>query len=360
MRVTLKEVAVKADLSVSTACRALNGHPAISQKTAERVKKIAGELRYNRVRDHRRITAVNAALAGCNIAIASLAHDQSLVSMPVIANAFRGAEEALLAAGANSQRINMPDLSQAPRDLNLDCIHGFILVGAMVNEFAAAAETEVVNRLRKFPSVWVIGQPPGAWGDAVVSDDFALGAGAAEQLFAKGHRRLAFLNPMPENLLFLRREDGFCAAARRLGAEVHFFCQSPARGWRLPLQPPTSNFAAVESLVDRMLATEPCPTGVFAAADSIAALAYCAFGMRGIRVGKDISLIAGNNTPELLAVPYPHLATFDIHARKIGALAVRQLALHIAEMSSGTHIAHHLVVQPTFVPGESICNLNTR
>ena len=197
-----------------------------------------------------------------------------------------------------------------------------------------------------------------------MADDFALGSGAAEQLVASGHRQLAFLNPVPDNLLFARREDGFYSAARRLGAEVRSFCQSPPSGWPLPLQAPASRFDAVQSLIDQLLESTPRPTAVFAAADSVAALAYCILGMRGIRVGHDISVIAGNNTPGLLSIPLPHLATFDIHARKIGALAVRQLAMQIAEhsrmrngASEAQQISCRVVVKPTFIPGESVCEL---
>jgi LacI family transcriptional regulator len=365
MRVTLQEVATKAELSLSTTSRALNGHPAISEETTAKVRRIAGELRYRPVRSHRRASlSTNSALAGREIVIASLALDRSLVTMPVINAAFHGAEDALVEAGARARMIHIPDLSELPAEFRPERLDGLILTGAMVKQFALACDTPAIRQLRKLPSVWVIGDPPGAWGDTVMADDFALGSAAAEQLVASGHRHLAFLNPVPDNLLFARREDGFYSAARRLGVEVRSYCQSPASGWPLPLQAPASRFDAVQLLIDQLLASSPRPTAVFTAADSVAALAYCAFGMRGIRVGHDISVIAGNNTPGLLSVPYPHLATFDIHARKIGALAVRQLAMQIAEHSRMRHgtgdapsMACQVLVKPTFVPGESVCEL---
>jgi LacI family transcriptional regulator len=226
-----------------------------------------------------------------------------------------------------------------------------------VNEFALAADTDAMRQLRNLPTVWVIGEPPSAWGDSIVADDFAVGYGAAEQLVASGHRHLGFLNPVPGNLLFARREDGFYSAARRLGVQVQSFCESPDVGSQLPLQAPTSRFDVVQSLIDQILDTSPRPTGLFTAADSVAALAYCALGMRGLRVGHDISIISGNNTPGLMSVPYPHLATFDIHSRKIGALAVRQLANQILERNSNSYVPRQVVVKPTFIPGESICDL---
>jgi LacI family transcriptional regulator len=362
MRITLREVASRAELSVSTTSRALNGHPAISHETRAKVRQIAGELRYRPVRSHRRASlTANSVLAGRQVAIISLGMDRSLVTMPVISEAFLGAEEGLREAGAKPQVIQMADLSELPRELRPDQLDGLILTGAMVSEFESAANTTAINQLRKLPSVWVIGEPPGAWGDSIVADDFAVGYGAAEQLAANGHRYLAFLNPVPGNLLFARREDGFYAAARRLGVETCSFCQPLEKGSQLPLQAPTSRFDVVQTLVDEMLDAAPKITGLFTAADSVAALAYCALGMRGMRVGHEISIISGNNTPGLMSsVPYPHLATFDIHSRKIGALAVRQLAGQIAERVTSTHIPRQVAVKPTFIPGESVCDLKIR
>jgi LacI family transcriptional regulator len=362
MRVTLKEVATRAELSVSTTSRALNGHPAISHETRAKVRQIAGELRYRPVRTHRRTALIpNGILGGRQVAIVSLGMDRSLVTMPVISEAFHGAEVALREAGAKSQVVQMVDLSDLPKELRTQELDGLILTGAMVREFEAAANTPAMSQLRKIPTVWVIGEPPGAWGDSIVADDFAVGYGAAEQLVANGHRHLAFLNPVPGNLLFARREDGFYAAARRLGVEVRSFCHRSEVGSQLPLQAPTSRFDVLQTLVDELLSAKPAITGLFTAADSVAALAYCALGMRGKRVGHEISIISGNNTPGLMSsVPYPHLATFDIHSRKIGTLAVRQLAGQIAERLGSTYIPRQVVVKPTFIPGESVCDLTNR
>src|SRR4051795_535859 len=120
MRVTLQQVAKKAELSLSTTSRALNGHPAISDATTAKVRRIAGELRYRPVRSHRRATgSPNSVLAGRDIVIASLALDRSLFSMPVIEAAFQGAQDALIEAGARTRIVHMPNLNQLPGDLRL-------------------------------------------------------------------------------------------------------------------------------------------------------------------------------------------------------------------------------------------------
>jgi DNA-binding LacI/PurR family transcriptional regulator len=286
--------------------------------------------------------------------------ERSLVAMPVIDEAFHGAERALVDCGARPSILHMPDLAQLPADLWPEQLDGLILTGAMVKNFGEALNTKAVSRLKRLPTVWVIGDPPGAWGDSVVSDDFAVGAGAAEKLVMNGHRNLAFLNPVPRNLLFARREDGFYATARRLGAQVQSFSPPIEQCEQLPLQAPTSRFDVVQTLVDQFLKSNSRCTAIFTAADSVAALAYCALGMRGVRVGQDVSIIGGNNTPGLMSVPYPHLATFDIHSREMGTLAVRQLATQIAERDNGTYVPRQIVLRPTFVPGESVRMLGAR
>ena len=117
MRVTLREIADAAGLSVSTASRALNGHPAISAGTVTRVRRVAELLRYRRVRSHRRLD-ITRAVAGKNVAVISLAMDPSLIALPVVTSAINGAEAGLSEAGAGLRLAHVPDLEQAPRGLH--------------------------------------------------------------------------------------------------------------------------------------------------------------------------------------------------------------------------------------------------
>lgn len=356
MRVTLKKIAEKAQVSVSTTSRALSGHPAISAETLARVQEAADELEYERPNSTGRYKDSRQILAGRNIGVISIGLDRSLTSMPVITNAFRGVEATLMEFGANVRITDMPDLGKLPGDVRLETLDGAILTGPMVDYFKDEAQTPVVNVLRKIPSVWVVGRPKGGWGDVVAANDFLIGSRAAEHFVKNGHKHLAFLNTMPENELFRLREDGMTSMARRLGADVQSFCKSPKEGWSLPLKSPMA-FELVQELVQDMLNATPRPTAVLAAADSVAALMYCVFGIHGLRVGHDISVIGGNNTPELMTVPYPHLTTFDIRAEQLGKLAVRQLAAKLNDHSADTEDID-IFVEPRFISGQSVQNLN--
>lgn len=353
MSATLRQIATAAQVSVSTASRALNGHPAISARTIANVRQAAEELSYRQRRAHGRLDA-RRSLSRARIGVLSLGMDRSLIALPIIAAALGGAEAGLSEAGATVQLTQVPDLAQSPRSLRVRQLDGLILVGALQGDLLARAESELMPQLRNLPTVWLVGRPRGCWGDAVTSNDYETGVRAAEHLFARGHRRLAFVNPKPDHLLFMRREDGFVATARRLGAEVHCFSQTDPAFDKLPSPAPTT-VDTVQRLVDRLIAMRVRPTAIFAAADSVAALVYRACAVRNLRVGSDVSVISGNNDAALIAGLHPHLTTFDIHADAIGQLAVRQLALRLA--CPGVLPDCELMVQPTLIAGESVAEL---
>jgi LacI family transcriptional regulator len=221
----------------------------------------------------------------------------------------------------------------------------------MQGRHVAVTDSPLVHQLRKLPTVWCLGRPAGCWGDVVLSNDHQTGALAAEYLVARGHGQLAFINPKPDHLLFMRREDGFIGAARRMGATVQSFCESPPQGWQLPIKPPLE-VEMVQSLVDRALDARPRPTALFAAADSVAALVYRALAVRGLSPGRDIGVLSANNDRSLIAGLHPALTTFDIHASKIGRFAVRQLAARLADPEAEPCI--EMMIEPTLVEGNSV------
>ncbi|MEM7602046.1 MAG: LacI family DNA-binding transcriptional regulator [Verrucomicrobiota bacterium] len=347
MSVTLREIADASNVSVSTASRALSGNPSINRATAERVREAAEQLNY---RSRRQVF-----LEGADVGLLCLGIGRSLTSLPTIAGAIEGAELALAAEGARTVFNSIPDLESPPRSLLAKVPDALILVGPLQGSSIGDSQSSVLGKLRALPSVWMVGKPEGAWGDLVGTNDYEVGALAAKSFLDAGHQHLAFINPKPDHELFCRREDGFRAAARRGKAlSVHSFCEAPEEGWPLPLQAP-KNVEAVQALVDQAIAQDPRPTGLFAAADSIAVLVYRALARRGYTVGKDFSLISGNNDEALIAGLHPSLTTCDIDAFSIGQRAVRQLSLRL-EAPDGSAPCETLLT-PKMVVGESLARL---
>lgn len=344
MSTTLKQIADVSQVSVSTASRALSGHSNINHATAERIRKVAEELNYRQ----RRLSS----LEGAEVGLLCLGMGRSLTGLPTITASIEGAEFALAAEGARTVFASIPDLDFPPESILSRPLDALILVGPLQGEIIRDSSSELIKELKTLPSVWMVGRPEGAWGDLVGSNDYEVGSLAARTLLEAGHRRLAFLNPKPDHTLFQRREDGFRAAALRGGAEsVTSFCEAPQSGWPLPLQAPES-IEAVQGLVDQVIAESPQPTGIFAAADSVAALVYGALAKRGFQVGKEFSLISGNNDSALIAGLHPSLSTCDVNAFSIGEIAVRQLAAQLSARQGS--IESETLLNPKLVRGESI------
>ncbi|QDU60251.1 Ribose operon repressor [Planctomycetes bacterium Pan216] len=352
MKVTLRDIAEAADVSISTVSRVLKGDPVISTDRASLIRGIATRMNY-RGRDGAKSTVALAqqTLCGRSVGLVTLGMDRSLLSLPTVALALNGAEAALSQAGANVLLCHVPDLEQHASSLERQSLDGVVLMGALQGNRIATARSALLDRLRQTATVWIVGKPQDCWGDVVMSDSVAVGTRAAEYLIERGHTRLGFVNPKPDHLQFRQRETGFLAAAARAGVRVERFCEDPPGGWSLPLRPPT-DVDAVERLVDQMLRSRVRPTGLLAAADSVATLTYRALAARDLVVGRDISVISANNDTAWIAGLHPRLTTFDVHAERIGRLAVHQLAFRMSDPGAPGEV--QLLVEPTLVEGNSV------
>jgi DNA-binding LacI/PurR family transcriptional regulator len=76
--------------------------------------------------------------------------------------------------------------------------------------------------------------------------------------------------------------------------------------------------------------------------------------VRGLVVGRDLSVISCNNETPLLAGLYPQLTTIDIHANAIGRRTVDQLAWRIAHRDQP---AMDVSLEPSVVAGESVISI---
>ena len=356
MTVTLRQVAAEAGVSPGTASRALHGHPQVSVNCVAKVRAVAERLGYVPLRD--RSGRSRAQPLECKrIAIAMIGIDRTLASLPVVAEAIHGAEDALAEAGAHPMLVSMADPAEPPRSLRRLKFDGILAKAALQGRIMEAIGNRLRALLGDTPLVWMLGRPAGAPGDVVDPDDATVGRFAAEALLEKGHRKVAVVNPKADHAMFMIR----CAAFRRTieaeGGTVVEHHPPAGRPVSFPLQP-VMEVARVQPLVDQIVEggrrtrSSQRPTAIFCPADSIAALVYLALAQRGLLPGRDIALVSCNHERTLVAGLWPTLATSDVHTQRIGRLAVEQLARRIAGQFAG--VAVQITVPPTFVPGGSL------
>jgi LacI family transcriptional regulator len=350
MSITIREVAKAANVSVGTVSRVLNGHPTVSPENAERVQRVIDELQYKPLRLRSPESAAQP-LKDKNVSLLLLGMNRSLAGLPCVADAIHGAEAALSEAGANVLLADLPLADRVPAAFEQQRIDGVIVKGALLGDLFGSGSPALFDRLRRLPTVWFLGRPDGGdWGDVVQSNDQLVGQIAAGHLLAKGHRRLAVMNPKPDHVTFRQREASFTWHATRGAATVTAFRGRPTTDWELPLRP-VDQVELVDGLVDELLATNPRPTAVFVPGDSVTAMVYRALAERGLRVGRELSIVSCNYEPALLAGLYPTPTTIDIHAERIGRLAVDQLAWQLAR---GGAAGLDVGVEPTLIEGQSV------
>lgn len=359
MKTTIRDVARKAGVSIGTVSRVLNGHAAVSEDSRSRVDEVVRSLNYYPLRKRRSAQGGQGAsiLNGKRVAFFILGFDRSLSSSPVVADVIHGVEAALAEGGATMELVDLPRMDQLPVVLKQDYLDGSILFGALQGNLVEAAKPVLIKRLAALPSVWIMRRPDHCWGDSVGPNDWLVGKHVADHLLQNGHRRIAFLNSM-SNPNWQLRGISLVAHAEAQGAKVKQYLGKTEGEVTYPIKRDHDS-ALIERLVDSVLEESPRPTALFTPADSIAPYVYRALAVRGVEIGKELSLISCNHEQPLTAALHPTLTTFDIHAESIGRRAVEQLASRWRNDVGGAsaNVDVEIVLEPSFVPGSSVANL---
>lgn len=345
---TILDVARKARVSAGTVSRVLNRHPSVDGAIVQRVRQAVEALEYS-PRQRKASMAELYPLQNKNVLLLMLGMDRSLASLPVVASAMHGVEEAVGAARAHLLVADVPRADRVPEVLLRKRIDGVILKGALQGDLAARADPALMNALAELPTVWVLGRPRGCLGDVVQVNDTLVGHLAAEHLLSRGHRLLAYISPKPSQVSLMRRQASFTFFAQQGGAAVKAFLGDDRR-WSFP-SPAVEHVELVQDLVDRLLKERQRPTAIFAPDDSVGAMVARALAARRVQIGREISLMSCNNDRSLLMGIHPSLTTIDVHAHEVGRRAVDQLAWRM------THREATVVdvgLEPVLVEGASV------
>ncbi len=304
-KVTLREVAARAGVHVSTASRALDGGPSrIGSDTAAKVRRAAAELGYSR--DLLASGLKRGMTKSVGVVIAN--HDN-----PYSVGLIRGATRVLEAddfvplvteTGEDRERFERLLRHLVGRRVDAVITAAVHLDGAEVLGPLLGAEVPVVLAARGLP---------GCAYSAALHDDVTGASLAAEHLLALGHRRVAQLAGPDDIDTFVRRAEGFSAAVAAGGGE-----ETPGPG-------PTSvtpTFEEGRRMMSGLLDGRARPTGVFAPSDVMAVGALDAIAAAGLRCPEDISVVGYNNV-RMSRFIAPPLTTIEMPAEELGAEAAR-------------------------------------
>jgi LacI family transcriptional regulator len=333
--VTLKTVAERAGVDVSTASRALSPDRSslVNQATRRRVVEAAEMLGY---RANLQASSLRRGRTGTvGVIVADL-------SNPFIGPVLRGVASAL---GSRDLLPIMTESRDSSDELGRIC-HKLLAqrVDGLITTAGRYQDRPLLKRVaQEVPTVLAVRQLPGSGIPAITHDDVAGGRLAAEHLLSLGHTQLAQLMGPKDIWSFEGRAQGFREAVTAAGAT----CIDIESSERLPTR--DAGIALADELLRR---ADPLPTAVFAHNDTIAIGALGTLRDAGLTCPDDISIVGYNDVP-LTDHLNPPLTTIRLPGYELGRLAAELMVNRIDGVEATTNavvLAPELIVRASTAP----------
>ncbi len=337
MAVTLKDIARKAKVSVSTVSRVVNRKSEgarISHKTEKLVLRPAAELNYR----------PNQLARGLRV---KKTHTIGLI-VPDISNPFFSYIIRSVQTKAHKLGYALV-VCDTDENVALEVEHLHLLVSKGVDGLIVLPVGRKHLHLQPIlhehiPLVLVDRSFESLHTSSVVIDNFMGGFEATDHLIANGHKRIGIVQGIPDTYTNIGRVDGYKAALARHGIPLDLRLIA-GKDFRRE-----SGYAATKSL----LRSTNRPTAIFATGDLLTLGALQAIEEEGLRIPQDISVVAFDDMDfaPFLVCPLTTVAQPKEH---IGALAVELL---IEQMKTpAKRLQKRVVLKPKLVVRKSVRDL---
>lgn len=323
---TIRDLAIKLNVSISTVSRALRNAPDVNPETKKAVLQLAAELNYepNRVAQSLRIKKTNT----IGVVVPEIA-------MHFFSSVISGIQEY---AGSHGYSI-MICQSMETVETEISNIH--MLVANRVDGLliSLSSQTKSVDHLeqllaKKIPIVLFDRVNQTLPVSKVVVDDQAGAFKAVEYLMQTGCKRIAYIGG-PKNLYISeQRGAGYMAALKKhtlpILEEYMIYCNDA--------QP-----EVYEQAVNTLLSLPDRPDAIFCMHDPIAIAVLQQLKARGVRIPEEISIVGFTNEPVSQFIE-PSLTTVSQPATLIGQTAAR---LFIEQLENKENFQPQTQVIPT-------------
>jgi LacI family transcriptional regulator len=331
-RVTIRDVAEQAGVSLGTASNVLNRPEVVAPKTLESVREVIDRLGFVRSSAAHQMRGGNSRYFGAVVLDAS---------NPFSTETIRGLEDAVHEQGC-AVVVCSTDGSAEREEHYLRLLEEQRVQGIVITP--ASRSTRHLQALRdRGTRVVLLDRKSGDSELCSVSVDHALGGElAARHLFDLGHRRIAFINGPARLSQCAERRSGLrrAARARRLSISESVI--------EYTIDPITA-LEQVEAAVEKFLALEDRPTAVLCVNDRIAFTVLRAMSERHIRVPRDISVV-GYDDVEFAAMISPALTSIRQPKYELGRAAAELL---IAETDDPEHRHGTVLFEPELIERQS-------
>jgi LacI family transcriptional regulator len=319
-RVTLKDVASIADVSIQTVSRVVNNHPDVATDTRKRVQEVISQVGYRPNILARSLISQRSFTLG--VVIAGLKLTGPLTVLNGITTAAEEAGYALMLMELPSFATN--DIEQIFDGLLSRQVDGIIWAVPEVEENRLWISKFPKNQ--NIPLVYLTMQPQE--GVTVVAINNYLGGRlATTHLLEQGYRHIGHIAGPLDWWESRQRMKGWEDTLKEAGFEVSD--QHRVMGdWS-----PASGTQSIELLLDRY----PEIDAIFVGNDQMALGVLRVLHQRGLRVPEDIGLVGFDDIQEA-AYYWPPLSTIKQDQRYVGKVAVEELIKLIEANLHGTDL----------------------
>lgn len=326
-KVTIKDVAREAGVSISTVSNALNGVDVLHPDTKQHILEVAERLHYVPNLNGRNLKAKETRVIGLFITS--------------IKGPYYGVLVDAVYQGCKKYGYELNIYISDKTDNMMANIFGRRIDGAVIlNEHIKEKEEKFLAD-NQFPTVFIDRELKGDTISSVVFDSYHEGEMVAKYLLELGHTSFAYVRGVENNFDNTQRLNGFRDVLKRAGIVL------------LPdyiIDGEYETDAAYHSMKKFMDEMRPLPEAVFAANDLSAIGVIEALTEEGIRVPEDVS-VAGCDDIEIVKLLKPSVTTVRTSFEKQGALSVARLIDLIKGEKKGTID----ILQGRVIPRESTC-----
>lgn len=316
-RVTIKDIARLAGVSVTTVSRALNNAPEIHSETRERVLRICREQGYRANLLARSLSSSHSGLLG--------------LVVPDVSNPFHAALALNLELCAQAADYQVMFCSSQPEGGQLESLFDLLFsqrVDGILFSSASDGAYALARRCQgEVPCVLMGACAPEdspLRANTVSVDNYAGGRMAAEYLHRLGHRSVAYLGFRQSSTTHALRHHGFLSAAAEFGMTVE----------TIPNPLSASSIKSGCQLARDFLSKPFSQTAVFAVSDAVALGFIQVADELGVDIPDRLSILGFDNI-EYAALPNIRLTTLSQNTPKLAQAALRLLLELIGEGDGG-------------------------
>jgi DNA-binding LacI/PurR family transcriptional regulator len=309
--ITIRDVASRAEVSIATVSRVVNGNRPVHPAIRERVLKAIEELNYRPNYLARGLRQRNTWMIGL------ITPDNT---NPFYAEVARAVEDAGFAAGYSVILCNT-DLSKEKQQAYVDVLLSHKVDGViLINNEDAIPESFEYLLAEQIPVIYTNTDTPLPDSDQIMVDNYHGGYLAGRYLVDLNHQRIGCIALDIPDFYDSRRIAGFCRALAEVGIEMRRDLFTLGNGRY------ESGYKATQELIQR----HPDLTAIYVFNDLMALGAMNALRAQGLHIPDDVSVIGFDNI--FYASTFePGLTTIAQPIAAIGRESIAQLLARIQE-----------------------------